>query len=334
SYRFVSLYGSMEYVSVDPEIIHPEQLTDDLSWRLVPESRPSLSADSVWWYRCIVTSVIPDSVDYILKGDGVGYVDFFVFDTAGTELSHFKVGKYRKASEKPLNRTSYSHAPVRFGPGTFYIYIRAEAVDHQSVNTNWNLESPVSWYSRPAHAFDQQTQFFQGVFWILIIYNLVLFFSLRIPSYFYYAAYLICVSGFVSFTVGTMSFPSFGDPRWLAPLGFFFFGGINIFYYLFGKDFLSLHELLPKWDRFIDKYLIVKLIVLVLVQVNLFTWFHIPVAVVVEFSMVGLDIVISILLYIALLKTRKQLAYFFVAGSSAVIVFGISAAIIGSILQL
>lgn len=332
-YHFIGLYEFMEVVSADPQILHPDDLPAELPWRVVPTPTPSLSPDSVWWYRCTVESVMPDSVDYILKGAGIGYVDFFLFDTTGTEHSHHKVGLYRKASEKPLNRTNYSHAPVRLGPGRYIIYIRAQSIDHQPIYTNWNLESPVSWYSRPAHRLDPQIQFFQGVFWILIIYNLVLFFSLRIPSYFYYAAYLICVSAFVSFSVGSMTYPGFGDPRWLAPLGYLFFGSINIFYYLFGKDFLTLHQLLPKWDRFISVYLIVKLAVLVLMQINLFIWFHIPIAIMVEFSMVALDVVISILFYIALLRTKKQLAYFFVAGSSAVIVFGITSAIIGYLFE-
>lgn len=326
---YLELYRFMEVVSAEPSIISPEYLPDSLSWRPSPTSSHSQSSDSVWWYRGVVELTMEDSLNFILKGAGISYVDIFLLDSSGVLIQHLKTGLYRPASEKPLNRTSYSAVPIRFGPGKNYIFIRTEVIDHQDFTTFWNLESPASWYSRPAHRLDPQIQFFQGVFWILIIYNLVLFFSLRIPAYLFYAGYLFCVSAFVMYAVGDMTHPDFGNPRYLAPFGYLAFGSINIFYYLFGQNFLSLKELLPRWNRFIHYYIWVKIIVLVLVQLNLYTWFHIPLALIIEFSMVLLDVVISLIFFVSLLKTKTRLAYFFVAGSASVIVFGISMAILG-----
>lgn len=326
---YLELYRFMEITSAKPEVMHPLHLPDSLTWRPSPTTSHSQSSDSIWWYRGIVEVTLTDSIDFILKGAGIGYVDIFLLDSARKMIKHFKTGLYRRASEKALNRTNYSSVPVRFAPGTTYIFIRTEVIDHQDFSTYWNLESPASWYSRPAHRLDPQIQFFQGVFWILIIYNLVLFFSLRIPAYLFYAGYLFCVSLFVMFAVGDLSHPDVGNPRYLAPLGYLAFGSINIFYYLFGQNFLTLNELLPRWNRFIHYYIRVKIVVLILVQLNLYTWFHIPLALIIEFSMVLLDVGISLIFFAALLKTKTRLAYFFVAGSASVMVFGISMAILG-----
>lgn len=331
---YLELYKFMEFTSTKPEVLNPLSLPGSPIWKPAPTTSHSQSSDSVWWYRGVVELTVPDSLDFILKGAGISFVDIFLLNAAGEVTKHLKTGLYRSAAEKALNRTTYSAVPVRFGPGKNHIFIRAEVIDHQDFSTYWNLESPASWYSRPAHRLDPQIQFFQGVFWILIIYNLVLFFSLRIPAYLYYAGYLFCVSTFVMFAVGDMTHPEFGNPRYIAPLGYLFFGSINIFYYLFGQNFLNLQELLPKWNRFIHYYIRAKIAVLILVQLNLYTWFHIPIALVVEFSMVMIDVIISLIFFVSLLKTKTRLAYFFVAGSASVVVFGITSAILGYLFNL
>lgn len=296
----------------------------------ISEGQP-LSPESVWWLRARVKSNHKIAGEWMLINRGTGIVDVWLIDSLGNE-QHFRSGRYLKAKEKVLNMGDFIHVPLSLEKGhTYSLLIRMEEIDHQAIPINWQLYEPSYWFQARYQwrANSETYRFFQGVFWIMIIYNLILFIRLGSRAYLYYAAYLLCISGFVAFSVGTMTYPGFGDPRWLTPLGYLAFGGINVFYYQFGRQFLSLHELLPKWDRLLARYVGLKVLLLIAMQVQLYTYFSIPLVLLVEFAMLLLDVIINIFLFISILKTKNTLGFYFVAGSASVIVLGLSSAVIG-----
>ncbi|MEL6257271.1 MAG: adenylate/guanylate cyclase domain-containing protein [Bacteroidota bacterium] len=175
---------------------------------------------------------------------------------------------------------------------------------------------------------------FLGIFGIMCLYNLVLFITVRFKAYLFYALYLLCVGTFVLFAVGPMTYPAFGDPRYLVPIGHLAFSAINIFYYLFGKSFLELKNLLPNWDRILIWMIIIKSGFLLLTQTILYTSFNIPLALGIEFGLLLVDVILNLIFFVALARTRDRLAFYFIGGSGSVIVMGLSLAVIGHIFEL
>lgn len=271
---------------------------------------------------------------WMLHGRAVGLAELYVIDSAGT-MQMYRSGRNMPASQKVENRGAFLHFPLDLDAQMSYdVYLKVWEIDHQSISVSLSLQDQVYWRSQQHIRLEAIILFFLGIFGIMALYNFVLYAVIRFPAYLYYAFYLICVGTFVLFAVGPMSHPPFGNPRWLVPLGHLAFGSINIFYYLFGRSFLNLKELLPKWDLWLHRYIIFKTVLIILSQIELYTVFHLPMALGVEFSLLLVDVFLSLFFFFALLRTKHRLAYYFIGGSGSVIVIGLSLAVIGHLFGL
>ena len=299
-----------------------------------PGSWPNLKAGKVYWGKLHIKSGLTGPSSWILYSPPLTDCEVYIKDKHG-HSQFFSSGSFTPASEKIRNEGPFVHIPLDLDAGEEKeIYLRFQNTDGQTPVLDLTLFSPTLWHEFLKVPRETIITFFQGVFWVMIIYNLVMFFSVRFRAYFYYAMYLLCLSLFVLFAVGTMTHPSFGNPRLLEPVGYLAFGAINIFYFLFGRSFLNLPQLLPRMDRLIMIYIGIKAVLLLLVQIQLYIWMNIPIALLVEFSMMGLDAILSLILFFFLLKTPSVPARFFVAGSASVIVIGLSLAALGHIYDL
>ncbi|MEL6654366.1 MAG: adenylate/guanylate cyclase domain-containing protein, partial [Bacteroidota bacterium] len=117
---------------------------------------------------------------------------------------------------------------------------------------------------------------FFGVLFIIALYHLMLYFSIRERAYLYYTLYVltvglgIMVDGILSpfTTISLSGIEWFYVFYWLITL-------ISIFYYLFAQAYLKTKELLPKWHRYIFLFIGFKLVV-VLLGFLLRIWTGIP----------------------------------------------------------
>ena len=261
------------------------------------------------------------STEWVLYLPPVGEAEVYLFDSTHL-LSQQRSGRYVRASEKPANKGPDVHVPLTLAPDrTYDLLMRVRSLDHEPISLAPKLYRLAHWNQLELEPRRPLILFFQGVFWIMLIYNLVLYFSVKFDGYLYYALYLLSLSLFVSVAVGELTHPAWGNPRVWRVLGFLAFGTINVCYFQFGRVLLGLREALPRWDRFLRSYVRGKLIVLLLIQAETLARFNVALTLQIEFALFFLEVVISLALFVALLRHhRNRVSYYFIAGSGSVIV--------------
>ena len=107
-----------------------------------------------------------------------------------------KAGFFDPASQKEGTGLESSGIKISLRPGEIKtIYIRAYNVNHYPVKFNVHLISPETWADYVSKEDRNLVQgFFQGILWIMILYNIFLFFINRDETYLYYTAYMIGLS--------------------------------------------------------------------------------------------------------------------------------------------
>lgn len=161
--------------------------------------------------------------------------------------------------------------------------------------------------------------FYEGLLWIMIVYNLIIFFSYFDRAYLYYALYIagsavyslfffrFLLNGFLTET------PHLNPYFWLFSLGFG-----SIFYFQFARYFLNIKKILSdKWEKYIFYFIVLKLILLA-VQVFIYAIYRniFVVDLLVSIGII-LETIFTIVLLTKLLKTGQKVVYFFMGGSLA-----------------
>lgn len=301
-----------------------------LPFQALREDPNQLSPEVVWWVKIPLHNALDFPSQWMYYSPTVGSVHLFAVDSLQQLVFTSLSGRYVRAADKPLNEGDFIHIPFQLkARQSVTLYLRYKEENLNPVKLQPILYERSHWLAEDHNPRGPVILFFQGIFFIMILYNLILFFSIGFRAYLYYALYLLCISVFVSFAVGFMSYPPFGDPLLLEPIGILAMGAINLFYFLFGRSLLNLPVLYPRWDRLIQYYIYFKIGMLALVQAWVWTSQDVGQAVEVEFVMLAIDAVLSLGLMVALLRTRNRVATYFVAGSFSVIVLGMSLAAIG-----
>ncbi len=293
-----------------------------------------LSVEHPWWLHLRLRSALPIATEWVFYLPPLGEAEAFVITSDSAELvAQYRSGRYVRAEDKPENKGPDVHIPLTLEPGqTYDLLLRLRSVDQEPIPLEAQLYARAHWNQLELEPRRPLILFFQGIFWVMLVYNLVLFFNIRFEGYLYYALYLLSLSLFVSVAVGELTHPEWGDPRWWRPLGFLAFGVINVCYFQFGRVLLSLKTILPRWDRFLRYYIWLKLAVLAVVQLEIAIWYNIALSLNVEFAFFFFEVALSLALFASLLRQGTRLAYYFVAGSGSVIVIGLSSANLGHLM--
>ncbi|MBT6490649.1 MAG: hypothetical protein HOK97_12845, partial [Deltaproteobacteria bacterium] len=86
-----------------------------------------------------------------------------------------------------------------------------------------------------------------GVVFVMALYNLFVFFSLRIRTYLYYVFCIICFAGWLTALNGMSYQYLWPDSPWWAEINLFVFYGMGVgFASLFANQFLELHKYTPR----------------------------------------------------------------------------------------
>ena len=329
-----------EYLLVveDPDhSLTPQQLLERSSlekFKPYTSFSQPLHPTSAYWGILSVKANLADTSDWILNIYNNGFVDAFLLMNDGT-LLHKKAGKYQKDSEKDITRGHHPYIGITLPPQSHQtLLFKVREIDHLAPQLTSQLVKRSYWQTWEVDRLFGIVMFFEGIFWVIVLYNLILFFSIRYKAYLYYALYLTCVAIFVLVAVGPLQSPPFGDPVWHQQAGYLAFGAINVFYFLFGRSFLDTRTLIPHWDKWLSGYIIFKIVVLLILQVIITLTFNLRDILTIEFGMFFFDNLLSIALFVVLFRTKSILARFFIAGSSAVMIIGLSLAVIGHIVSI
>jgi signal transduction histidine kinase len=279
--------------------------------------------ESVYWGKITFKSNLEVSSDWVFYAGSNNHMDVFIPERSGYRRQ--KAGFFDPASEKSGTGLESSGIRINLRPGEIKtLYIRAHNVNHYPVKFNVHLISPETWSEYISKEDRNLVQgFFQGILWIMILYNIFLFFINRDKTYLYYTAYMIGLSiyflnihGF--FTDSAVSlFKNSPKMTWYISIA------VNIsaiFYVQFIRTFLNLEQLLPKWDQ-ISQYFVWGFIGLVVFKIGvLITSFNIPVINLVMQTLLLVGSLFSLILVIYLFRTGDKVARFFIAGTFFLVV--------------
>ncbi|PHN07847.1 ATP-binding protein [Flavilitoribacter nigricans] len=169
--------------------------------------------------------------------------------------------------------------------------------------------------------------FFQGIIWALLLYHLLLFLMIRDLTYLYYCLYILMISLLTLGDFGYLQSVLLKEQPYFA-WGLFLLMqyATGIMTFKFMQSFVQLRQLLPVWNRRVNLFIRINLVILATVSVlYLLTRDYLVVQLtqplLVPFALAGL------LICYLLIRTRDQVAlYFAIAGvifTTAIIINGL-----------
>ncbi|MDF1822465.1 MAG: 7TM diverse intracellular signaling domain-containing protein [Alcanivoracaceae bacterium] len=261
-------HGYARQVAIGPDQ-ERVSLSRELSWETASQSVPWDPADALQWFlagnatspegRYPSAGFHPEPMwffvtlannstewEWLLEAGRphMDHLDVFLFDDNGTLLSDMKNGDQVAWSDKPFPASQLVY-PLVLEPGNrYHLLMRARATG--------NLEAPATLMTTRAFQFENSTvQQFSGLYFgaiaVMILFNLLLFLSIRDRSYLYYVIYLTALACYLlsreglMFRLGWPEIPALNNP--VQGMS----GALTVgFGILFGASFLQLREKRPR----------------------------------------------------------------------------------------
>ncbi|MBF0441857.1 MAG: response regulator [Oligoflexales bacterium] len=219
-------------------------------------------SSSAYWLRFGIENTTKENREWFLE---LGYplhyeIEFYTLSSDGS-INVIKTGNMKSFGERGFKNHNFVF-PVSMGIGetkTFYMKSR----------TSTSIQFPLVFWSSKRFAQEKTTEygihfFYYGIVFVMIIYNIVLSFSIRNMVYIYYALYISCFALFQLSFSGLAFQYIWPDYPWLANKSVPFFIGAAFFWlYIFTRSFLETRHIAPKLD-----YVFLILVILALLTMT------------------------------------------------------------------
>lgn len=221
---------------------------DEVTRTLPTQWRANTSPDlnlgysrSAFWVRVDLRNVHATQRDWILglRYPLLDYLDVYVVTPQGQVTSH-QTGDRRPFDTRPIAERNFFF-PLTLPPGqqaTLYLRVQSQG----SLQAPLTLSTPTSWQE----AIGQEHVLlgvYSGALLAMLVYNLLLFISLRERTYLYYVAYLASF-GLTQLVFNGMAYQFLwpNSPNWGNRAAPIFMGLTGLLLTLFSRDFLSLKQ--------------------------------------------------------------------------------------------
>ncbi len=311
-------------LSASPSILSGQYVAKFQPW----SQHPPLKAQRGYWLRLDIYNHLDLSSHWILNLGHLNRAYIFcpekeneyLLQTDGELIAYHDkaIGGNRKET---LARVSLEPRQLH----RIYIYLRNEM--HYAPDVKAELIYENHW-----HHLAKQDNFWQGIFqgilWIMIVYNLVLFWLIRDRAYLYYTLYVSCVVVFFLWFHGDMLEFFFPTRPYLNYHFRLIYGLAPIFYILFLKNLLDVGRLLPFWYWILKLY--VKISIFIYLAACVIYTFYLPqlAALLMNILLISATMLALVVLY-RLLKKQVRVVIFILVGN----IFLIFTAIGGVILN-
>ena len=178
------------------------QVLQQEPWQPVNEAIPNFGHTSaVYWFRLDVQAA-QDAGSWVLVNSNplIDYLDIYGVSEEGETVAHYAGGSQRRSTDQEI-RHRFNVVPVRMGQQSLLsYYIRVESQHSvQLPLTLWSLQGFLSWDELASIL----TSVMMGSLFIMLLYNLFLYTTLRDPIY---LAYIGSVFGFMMLQVSLKGF--------------------------------------------------------------------------------------------------------------------------------
>lgn len=265
----------------------------------------TLLSSSVYWGKLIIKNTSKESGNWRLQLVAE-LTEVYVMEEDGS-FERKLMGALRPGSELDIPQ-EWFHAGLSFAPGeTKEVYFRLENLSDTPLTPTGNLQPEAMRQQKLYEVLSNRNLIqgiFQGMIWIMIIYNALVFFSVRDRAFLFYALYLASASLYFLSRYRFLSETIFYDhPQWSLYGWALGIGAISICYHLFLRAFFDTKRRLPRLDHFILIWVYVKIALTVVVMSWLLMSWNLRT--IVQLSIIPLFAEISISLYILVEITRK-----------------------------
>lgn len=156
------------------------------------ETKKPLLKENAYWGKLVVNNNLDNIKLYLLYVGKNDYIDAYLVQ-GDSVIQHEQSGYLYPEALKSVPKGSY-YIPLLLSARTkLDLYIRIKEEVHNDPEFNLSLTSGSDWVYKilDQHIVDF---IFQGLFWIIMLYNLFMYGSTRSKIYLYYAAYLLCTA--------------------------------------------------------------------------------------------------------------------------------------------
>ncbi len=282
----------------------------------------------VYWVKITINNTLPHEHEWVLNlGKDLNLVDVFDPMPALNQYAHKRNGIFVSPAERNIDEmVSQTKVRVNFLPKSKKtLFIRYQNINNRSIKVDLKLIKKDKFEKDVKHRNLSQG-IFQGLIWIMVFYNFLIFILNKEKVYLYYSLYLL---GTALFLMVMSSLALDGINGQLFHYIWYFAGLCVAFYFLFMRSFLKTNELFPRLDKAIKIAIYIQFLVVAFVMIYHFTN-DIKLIATLYFLSIALQALFILVLLICLLfilnnkkmkkRRNKKLIYFFVAGSFALIV--------------
>jgi class 3 adenylate cyclase len=220
-----------------------------------PFSETEKKLQGALWLRFVVKKEHSDDYYSYLVLFTPDFADLYVVSDTGVLKK--QGGMRTPVSEREVKQGYGFTFPVKFETGKPYtVYVRVSEAKGEIATISLALRDG---FNQRVVGLSQMNNvlpggIFIGMLAIMMLYNLILFFSVRDKAYLYYCLYLLCLGTGLYFDSMVRPMPALGFdiPLWNGLAGSVSFGASFIFYLLFGKFFIDLPGLSKRWNTLMD----------------------------------------------------------------------------------
>ena len=223
--------------------------THSKSFRQSHQAAPSFGfTDSIYWFRLALENSDPHPGRWLLEFQYplLDQVDLFLLDAGGV-VSHQQSG----------DRLAFSQRTISERVPLFLVEIPPESTReiYFRVESSSSLQLPITlWSERAYHQADHDRQILFGIYYgitlALLVYNIMLFVSLRDRIYLFYVAYIGCFSLFQA-SLNGLSFEYLWPESalWAEKAAPFFMSAASIMAIQFSRLLLQIDREMPTTDK-------------------------------------------------------------------------------------
>ncbi|OJJ20964.1 hypothetical protein BKI52_10335 [marine bacterium AO1-C] len=279
-------------------------------------TKKSFKYQYTYWGRMVLLNKDPQQRKWILRLDGYNSEVEVHIKQANGQVLVKKTGEFVPASQKEYNEATYPMVSVNLPynqPVEIFVKVLTILKDAPTFKVSLLHPDKIRNY-REWKRFAQGV--FQGVFWILILYNLILFLIVKNKTYLFYSLYMVFIALYSLYYQGFTREYVFSEiPLYNAVVWAVCANIIAVLYYAFMRSFLNTAQLIPKTDRWIRYYMVFRLILL---PVELFTYYGLrnsPLTDLLTLCSTAIDALFASFVLVVLYRTRDIAARYFIVGA-------------------
>ncbi len=203
---------------------------------------------SAWWVKFRLHNPLNSDEPLVIRQD-YPLIDFFDvwYSRSGEQWQHVATGDRRNFDQRPLDNRTFL-IPVKLAPGeTAEVYARFETQGSMNIGLFAHSNNDViDLVGREYLALGV----YYGGFLVLIVYNLIMFLSVREKAFAYYLLYVLCYGLYMSVHNGISFQYLWPNNVWLANQSLIILLALSLFWALrFTRTILSTDKLAPVSDK-------------------------------------------------------------------------------------